>query len=222
VAAVSNYPIKLLLADDHPFVIEGLRFYLAAQEHFQIVGEVGTGREAIKKAKELRPDIVLLDINMPDMNGLEVSRVLFRESPEVKVLVLSAHDTREYVTQMIQSGARGYVLKDASPGELSLAIESVHRGEAFFSPNISKVLLNAFVNNPGALEKRTPEDLSHREREVLRMIAEEYSNKEIAISLGVGVRTVETHRERIMEKLNIHTVAGLTKFAIANDIIRLG
>jgi two-component system nitrate/nitrite response regulator NarL len=212
--------IRLLLADDHPFVIEGLRFYLAAQEQFEIVGEASNGREAIQKARDLQPDIVLLDISMPDMNGLDAAKALCKQNSQIKVLVLSAHDSREYVMQMILCGAQGYVLKDSSPTELSRAIESVYRGEAFFSPHVSKMLLNEVISQPEE-SKRTVNDLSHRESEVLQMIAEGLSSKEIAFRLGISIRTIETHRERIMQKLDIHNVAGLTKFAIANKLIRL-
>ena len=211
--------IKLLLVDDHPVVRRGISSCLARQERLSIVGEAADGIEAVRKARELSPDIVLMDIDMPHMDGLAVTELLRKELPGVKVLILSMHSNTDYVLRIIQSGARGYILKEATPEELVRAIEPVESGEAFFSPDIARVALNQFVRGPG--EGPTPSQLTNREREVLIQIAEGLSNKEIASHLGVGVRTVETHRERIMRKLNIHSVAGLTKFAIAKGLITL-
>jgi two-component system nitrate/nitrite response regulator NarL len=211
--------IKLLLVDDHPIVRKGISSCLARQERLTIVGEAADGIEAVRKAKELSPDIVLMDIDMPHMNGLAVTEVLRREMPNIKVLILSMHSNTDYVLRIIQSGARGYILKEASTEELVKAIETVESGEAFFSPDVARVALNQFVRGPG--DAPSTSQLTNREREVLVQIAEGLSNKEIASHLGVGVRTVETHRERIMRKLNIHSVAGLTKFAISKGLITL-
>jgi two-component system nitrate/nitrite response regulator NarL len=211
--------IKLLLVDDHPVVRRGISSCLARQERLSIVGEAADGLEAVRKAKELSPDIVLMDIDMPHMDGLAVTELLRKELPGVKVLILSMHSNTDYVLRIIQSGARGYILKEASPEELVRAIEIVESGEAFFSPDVARMALNQFVRGPG--DGPTAAQLTNREREVLIQIAEGLSNKEIASHLGVGVRTVETHRERIMRKLNIHSVAGLTKFAIAKGLITL-
>lgn len=210
--------IKLLLVDDHPVVRKGISSCLARHEHLQIAGEAGDGQEAIRKTRELMPDIILMDIDMPEMNGLAVTEVLRKEVPKVKVLVLSMHSNSEYVMRIIQSGASGYVLKEAPTEELVRAIEAVNAGEAFFSPEVARVALNKYVR--GAAESPATQ-LTNREREVLVQIAEGLSNKEIANKLGVGVRTVETHRERIMRKLNIHSVAGLTKFAISQGLVSL-
>jgi two-component system nitrate/nitrite response regulator NarL len=212
--------IRLLLADDHPVVRKGIRSCLTDLD-LEIVGEAVDGEEAINRVRELQPDIVLMDIDMPKMNGLEATRVLRKEMPDVRVLILSVHSNKQYVLQIIQSGAQGYVLKDASPSELIRAIESVYDGEAFFSPDVSQIVLNQYLAEAGRGEDEESGRLTSREREVLAMIAEGQSNKEMATKLGVGVRTIETHRERVMDKLNIHTVAGLTKYAIANGIARL-
>jgi len=215
-----NPPIRILLADDHPVVRKGIGSCLSRKPNLQIIAEAGDGQEALKKAKELRPDVVVMDIDMPNMNGLAVTEALRKEAPQIKVLILSMHGSSEYVMRIIQSGAKGFVLKNASPDELIKAIETVQSGEAFFSPDAAKAALNHFVrgNNSGGVDG---ELLTSREREVLIQIADGLSNKEIASRLGVGVRTVETHRERIMRKLNIHSVAGLTKFAIAQGYVTL-
>lgn len=214
--------IKLLLVDDHPIVLDGIKSHLSAQEEFLVVGDAANGQEAIRQARLLQPDIVLMDISMPHMNGMEAVAILRRQVPRAKILVLTMHDNREYISQIIRSGARGYLLKDTSPAELVRAIKIIHSGEVFFSPTVSRVVLEEFVK--GGQKKSGPSEagsLSEREREVLALIAEGYSNKEIANRLGVGVRTIETHRERIMRKLDIHSVAGLTKFAIAKGVIKI-
>jgi two-component system nitrate/nitrite response regulator NarL len=211
--------IKILVADDHPVVRKGLQMCLARQERLKIMGEAADGDEAVLKTKELRPDVLLLDISMPKMNGLAVTEMLRKEVPETKILILSVHNNKEYILRVIQAGAHGYVSKEASPEELLEALETVHSGAAFFSPEIAQAALNQLVTSGG--KKEPFAELTVREREVLVLIAEGKSNKEIASALDVGVRTIETHRERIMRRLNIHSVAGLTKFAIANGMITL-
>lgn len=212
-------PIRLLVVDDHPIVRKGISMCLSRYEQMEIVGEAADGREAIRQARALKPDIVLMDIDMPQMNGLAAAEVLQRELPRIKVLILSMHSNTEYVLRIIQSGARGFVLKEASPDELVRAIETINAGEAYFSPDVARVALNKFVQGNGAVPGEVR--VTNREREVLVLIAEGFSNKEIACQLGVGVRTVETHRERIMHKLDIHNVAGLTKYAIAKGLVTL-
>jgi two-component system, NarL family, nitrate/nitrite response regulator NarL len=208
-----------LIADDHPVVRKGLQSCLSRHDQLKVVGEAADGEDAIKKAVELVPDVVLMDISMPRMNGLAATEALRRQKPSIKILILSIHNNREYIFRIIQAGAHGYVSKEASPEELLDAIESVHGGETFFSPEIAQAALSQLVNNNG--KKEPFSDLTTREREVLVLIAEGQSNKEIANSLGIGVRTIETHRERIMRRLNVHSVAGLTKFAIVNGLITL-
>jgi two-component system, NarL family, nitrate/nitrite response regulator NarL len=212
--------IKLLLVDDHPVVRKGIASCLAGHEHLQIVGEAADGQEGLRKARELMPDIVLMDIDMPQMSGLAVTELLRKELPKIKVLILSMHSNSEFVLRIIQTGACGYVLKEAPTEELVRAIDTVSAGEAFFSPEVARVALNKYVRGVGSADAAAAQ-LTNRERQVLIQIAEGLSNKEIAGELGVGVRTVETHRERIMRKLNIHSVAGLTKFAIAKGMVSL-
>ena len=185
----------------------------------RIVGEAADGDEALRKARELSPHVVLMDISMPGMNGLAVTEVLRKELPQIKVLILSVHNNKEYIFRVIQAGAHGYVSKEAPPEEVLRAIESVYEGEPFFSEDIARAALSEFVTSGGKMEPFA--QLTSREREVLVQIAEGKSNKEIADRLGIGVRTIETHRERIMRRLNIHSVAGLTKYAIANGLISL-
>ncbi len=212
-------PIRVLVADDHPVVRKGLSSCLAEASNVTIVGEAFDGQDALRKAKQLVPDVVLMDIDMPLLNGLTAADILRKENPSIKVLILSMHNDADYVMRILQSGARGYVLKQAPTDDLLKAIQSIHDGETFFSPDVARLALNQFVRGPG--EGPHTGQVSAREREVLIAIAEGLSNKEIACRLGVGVRTVETHRERIMRKLNIHSIAGLTKFAIAKNLIPL-
>jgi DNA-binding NarL/FixJ family response regulator len=213
--------IKVLLVDDHPFVLEGIRSCLLARGDFDVVGEAANGREAVEKAQELRPSVIVMDITMPIMNGLEATRHLRRSLPEVKVLILTVHEKREFTSQIIESGARGYVSKNTSPSELVRAIEAVHRGDTFFSPTITEAFLKDYVENAGQPKTVKGPELSLREREVLTLIAEGFSNKEAASVLGVSVRTVEKHRERIMDKLNLHSVVELTKYAISNQMVQV-
>jgi two-component system nitrate/nitrite response regulator NarL len=209
----------VLVADDHPVVRKGLQICLARQKNLKLVGEAVDGDEALRKARELSPDVVLMDISMPGMNGLAVTEVLRKEAPEMKVLVLSVHSNKQSIFRVIQAGAHGYVSKEAPPEEVLHAIESVYQGEPHFSEDIRRDALNQFVIGGG---KKPPfAQLTSREREVLIHIADGQSNKEIADKLNIGVRTIETHRERIMRRLNIHSVAGLTKYAIANGLISL-
>lgn len=204
-------PITLLLADDHFIVREGLRACFADQKQIKIVGEASNGKEAIEKAEALRPDVILLDISMPVMSGIEATPILRRRVKNSKIIILTIHNNKEYVSRILKSGAHGYVLKDAAPAELLNAIESVHRGDAFLSPAVSKTLVTTI--------QREEAELSEREREVLSLIAEGHSSIEIAERLFISERTVGTHRERIMKKLDIHSAAGLTKYAIAHGLI---
>lgn len=179
--------IKVLLVDDHPVVRRGIGACLAQMHNLVIVGEAADGREAVQKARKLSPDVILMDIDMPHMNGLAATEVLQKELPHIKVLVLSMHSHADYVVRIIQSGARGYVLKEAPADELMRAIEKVSSGDTFFSPDIARMALNQFVRGSGPGPQ--PQQLTPREREVLVQIAEGLSNKEIACFLNVGVRT---------------------------------
>jgi two-component system nitrate/nitrite response regulator NarL len=211
--------VRILIADDHPVVRRGLGSMLASQEQFEIVGEAGDGHQTLERARTLLPDVILMDIDMPQMSGLAVTELLRQQLPQIKVLILSMHSNPEFVVRILQSGARGYALKDTSPDELVRAITTIHAGDAFFSPDVARLALDQFVR--GNTSGPNPSDLTNREREVLIQIAEGRSNKEIANILNVGVRTIETHRERIMKKLDIHSIAGLTRFAVSNGLVTL-
>lgn len=209
----------VLLADDHPVVLRGLRSLFSGREGIQVVGEATDGHETLRLVRELEPDIVLMDIDMPRLSGLSVTETLHNELPQIKVVILSMHRNTEFVLRVLQSGACGYLLKDGPPQEVVDAIYQVQAGQTYFSPEVARVALNQFVR--GAGEGPDASLLTNREREVLIQIAKGLSNKETATRLKVGVRTVETHRERIMRKLNIHTVAGLTRFALAKGYVSL-
>ncbi len=218
-ASKAKKTIRLLIVDDHPVVRKGIAASLASHPHIQIVGEAADGVQALRMAHELVPDIMLTDIDLPEKNGLVVTETIRKEIPSIRVLILSMHTNTDYVLRIVQSGASGYILKGGSTEDLLHAIEIVHAGEAFFSPEVARTALNQFVR--GSSNGGTLSHLTTREREVLIQIAAGLSNKEIAGQLGVGVRTVETHRERIMKKLSIRGVAGLTKFALAQGLITL-
>jgi two-component system, NarL family, nitrate/nitrite response regulator NarL len=216
-AGKRNQRIRLLLVDVHPVVREGLGFCLAAHQNLEIVGQASDGEAALRKARQLLPDIILMDIEMPQMNGLAVTELLREELPQINVLILSMHSSAEYILRIVQSGARGYLLKTATSEELVKAIETVYGGGTFFSSDVARLALKQLVAQGG--EGPKPPRLSNREREVCVRVAEGLSNKEIAQTLAISLRTVETHRERLMRKLNIHTVAGLTRFAVAKGLM---
>jgi len=207
--------VKLLLVDDHPIVLEGLRSALQKFEDIEIVGEASTGKEAIVKAQSILPTLILIDIGLPEMSGIEAAREILKTAPGIKILILTLHDDREYITQSIQTGIQGYVLKDSSPAELIQAIRSVAKGGTFFSPRIAKKILDDLVARKRTTLDPEQKPLTKRELEVLGKIAEGLCNKEICSLLCIGLRTVESHRSRIMKKLNIHSVAGLTKYTIS-------
>jgi two-component system nitrate/nitrite response regulator NarL len=204
--------------DDHPVVRRGIASFLSGDARFRVEAEAGDGREALERIREVHPDVVLMDLDIPVMSGLAVTEVVRQEMPDVKVIILSMFRSLECVSNVMSSGITGYVLKESPPEEIKFAIESVADGQPYFSPEVARLALNQFVRGSGNSPLST---LTNREREVLVQIAEGYSNKEVASRLDMGVRTVETHRERIMRKLSIHSVAGLTKFALANGLVCL-
>ncbi len=211
----SSKKIRILLADDHAVVRQGFRMILAAQPDMEIVGEAGNGREAVELAEELKPDVVVMDVSMPELNGIEATRRIADSVPRARVLALSMHKDSVYVREMLRAGARGFLLKDAIDRDLLAAVRSVASGEGYLSPAVSEAVLSDYrrhVTDPLDL-------LSSREREVLQMIAEGKTNKDIAAALELSVYTVDAHRGRIMEKLNLHSVGELVRFAVRKGLV---
>lgn len=212
--------IRVLVADDHAVVREGIRHVLAPGHGFDVVGEAASGADAVRLAGECRPDVVVLDVSMPNGTGLEVIDEVRRAAPGVRVLILSVHDEAEYVLQSVRAGAHGYLRKDSSPAELRDAVRAVHRGESSFSPVMAVRLSDALRVESDRQDRASKIALlTARERDVLGGIANGETNKEIAARYGISPRTVETHRESLMRKLDIHSVAGLTRFAVEEGLV---
>ncbi len=213
--------IKVLLVDDHTIVRQGIRALLESVPDIQIIGEAEDGKAAVEMAEKLRPNIMLVDISLPMLNGLEVTRRVRKKVPECKVLVLTMHENEMYVSQILRTGASGYLVKKTAVSELIMAIRSVHQGKAYFSPSISKIVLNDYLRKESKGDGPSTELLSNREREILQLLAEGYSNKEIAVILNLSVKTVSNHRNRIMQKLDIHDITSLVKYALKQGFIEI-
>jgi two-component system, NarL family, response regulator NreC len=212
--------IRILLADDHQLMRSGLRLLIEQQSDLAVVGEAADGREAVALAKSLRPDVVVMDIAMPNLNGIEAAHQITQNQPEIAVIMLSMHPDESYVLRALKSGAKGYLLKDSAESDLIQAIRAVGQGKSFFSPAVSKVLLDDYVRK---LKRSGAEDaydlLTAREREILQLVAEGKSNKDVANLLNLSVYTVETHRSNIMQKLHLKGVPELTLYAVRKGII---
>jgi DNA-binding NarL/FixJ family response regulator len=213
--------IRVLLVDDHAILREGIKALLEKQDDIEVVAEAADGREAIPKAVQFRPDVVVLDISMPTMDGLESTRQMKRENPDIKVLVLTMHDNEEYFFQLLRAGASGYVTKKSVSRELVSAIEAVYRGESFFCPSMAKFLLSDFLRLDKAVENASQEELTPREREIVKLIAEGYTNQQIADLLHRSVKTIESHRSNILRKLGIHDSIELVKYAVRKKLIEI-
>jgi two-component system response regulator NreC len=212
--------IKVLIVDDHTLVRDGVRALLALVSDISVVGEAANGKEALEKVKELAPDVVLMDLAMPIMSGLEATRRIRRRFPGTKVLALTQYEDREYIIPTIEAGARGFVSKTAAFSELASAIQAVYRGGSFLSPMAAAAVVEECQQKVSTEEEKDPyQQLTDREREMLKLVAEGYTGKEIADMLVISLRTVETHKSNLMKKLNIHNKADLIRFAIRRGIV---
>ena len=208
-------PMKVLLAEDHTLVRAGIRSLLAELPWVQVVGEASDGRDALRQVAELQPDLVLMDITMAGLNGLDATERIAQDHPSVRVIILSMHASEEYVRRALIVGAAGYLLKDAEKEELELALKSVARGGTYLSPQVSRPVISDYTERTG---RHSLERLTARQREILQLIAEGNSTKDIAKDLGLSVKTVETHRAQLMARLDIHDIAGLVRYAIRAGI----
>lgn len=210
--------IRIVLADDHTMFLSGLRTLLEKEPDLEVVAKVKDGREAIRVVHEKRPDLVVMDVSMPGMNGIEATRQITAKLPRVKVLCLSMHSEEQFVTAVLEGGASGYLLKECAFDELLTAIRTVMANQIFLSPTITTTVVQNYRAQRGATQPSPVSPLTDREREVLQLIAEGHSTKDIAARLHLSVKTIDTHRHRIMDKLSIHSVAGLTKYAIRRGL----
>jgi len=211
--------LRILLADDHTVVRQGLRKVLEERPEWQVVAEAGDGRDAVRLAEEFRPDVAVVDVAMPLLNGIEATRRIAKRVPHTRILVLSMYSDEAYVTQMMKAGATGYLLKDSAGVDLLEAVQAVAQGKSYFSPAVARLMLDDYARQRGTDDDRY-ESLSDREREIFQLIAEGKANKEIAALLFISLSTVETHRARVMEKLDLHSAAEIVLYAVRRGVIR--
>jgi two-component system response regulator NreC len=210
---------RILIAEDHTILRQGLNALLSSSQEFEVVGEVADGREAVRSVERLMPDLVLMDLSMPRMNGTEALGEIKKRYPDVKVLVLTVHKSEEYILATLQAGADGYVLKDVTHMELIIAIKSVLAGKAYLSPEVSEKVIEGYLEGKSPRPKSSWDTLTQREREILKMIAEGHKNKEIADHLCISAKTVEKHRANLMQKLNLHSASSLTAYAVEKGLV---
>lgn len=214
--------IRVLIADDHAILREGIRALLKLSPDIEVVGEAADGRQAVEECRRLGPDVVLMDIAMPGLGGLEATLEIRKENPRAKILVLTQYEDREYMRRFLKAGVAGYVLKKAAGSELTAAIRAAHRGGLVLDPALARQAMDDYRAKPAAAETTDPyETLTDREKQVLKLVAEGRSNKEVAALLGISVKTAMSHRERLMEKLDLHSRTDLIKFALKKGVIRV-
>ncbi len=215
-------PVRILVADDHEVVRGGLRTLLESQPGWEVCGEAGTGREALQKAKQLKPDVIVLDITMPDLDGLQATRQILRAAPKAEVLILSMHESEQVVREVLDAGARGYVMKSDAARDLVAAVDALGRHKPFFSAKVSELILRDFLDRHGESSTYDPHPaaLTPREREIIQLLSEGKSNKEVAASLGISSKTVQVHRTNLMRKLGLHSLTDLVHYAIRNNIVQ--
>lgn len=213
--------VRILIADDHELVRRGLRSTLEERPGWEVVGEAGDGEEAVRQSLKLKPDLLVLDVNMPKQNGLEVARVLKERAPKIRVLVLTVHDSAQVVREIMQAGAKGYLLKSEAGKDLPTAVETVMQDQPFLTPSVTNIVLDTFLRSaekPPAVEP-PPVPLSARETEITKLLAQGHSNKDVAQQLGISVKTVDTHRTNLMRKLGLHSITELVRYAIRHGLV---
>jgi DNA-binding NarL/FixJ family response regulator len=213
---------RILIADDHEIVRRGLRSIIVGQADWEVVGEALTGREAVEMARTLRPDLIIMDIGMPELNGLEATRHIIKEFPAIEILILTMHESEQLIREVLDTGARGYVLKSDAGRDLMAALESLRRHKPYFTSKVSEMVLTGYLRGGGRIEEGEDAPrlrLTPREREIVQLLAEGKSNKEVANALAISVKTAETHRARIMAKLGLRSIGELVRYAVRNRIV---
>ena len=211
-------PLRIFLADDHELLRSGIRCLLEAEPGWEVCGEASNGREAVEQITQMRPDIVIIDIGMPVLNGLEATRQIVKSSEKTKVIILTVHESHQVVREVLNAGAKGYILKSDASRDLVTAIHALQRNKTFFTSKVADLMLDSFLKGKTGIEKDV---LTAREREVVQLLAEGKSTKEVAVALGLSVKTAETHRSNIMRKLDLHSVSELVLYAVRNNIVQV-